>query len=57
MDLQKLVETLEDQELKENVEMVRNLQQMIIQIAVSQAGTVATAGLLSVLFLDAYKHV
>lgn len=40
MDLQKLVETLEDQELKENVEMIRNLQQVITQLSVSQVGTV-----------------
>lgn len=40
MDLQKLVETLEDQELKENVEIIRNLQQVITQLSVSQVGVV-----------------
>lgn len=33
VDLQKLVETLEDQELKENVEIIRNLQQVITQLS------------------------
>ncbi|KAM6143493.1 chromosome-associated kinesin KIF4A [Erethizon dorsatum] len=33
LDLQKLVETLQDQELKENVEIIRNLQQVIIQLS------------------------
>ncbi|XP_007955975.1 chromosome-associated kinesin KIF4A [Orycteropus afer afer] len=33
LDLQKIVETLEDQELKENVEIIRNLQQMITQLS------------------------
>ncbi|XP_069468552.1 chromosome-associated kinesin KIF4A isoform X2 [Ambystoma mexicanum] len=32
LDLQKLVETLEDQELKENVEVIRSLQQVIAQL-------------------------
>ncbi|KFO29757.1 chromosome-associated kinesin KIF4A [Fukomys damarensis] len=32
LDLQKLAEKLEDQELKENVEVIHNLQQMIIQL-------------------------
>ncbi|XP_075813206.1 chromosome-associated kinesin KIF4A isoform X2 [Microtus pennsylvanicus] len=32
VDLQKLVETLEDQELKENIEIIRNLQQAITQL-------------------------
>nr|XP_033800607.1 chromosome-associated kinesin KIF4A isoform X2 [Geotrypetes seraphini]XP_033800608.1 chromosome-associated kinesin KIF4A isoform X2 [Geotrypetes seraphini] len=32
LDLQKLVETLQDQELKENIEVIRNLQQVIIQL-------------------------
>lgn len=40
MDLQKLVETLEDRELKENVETIRNLQQVITQLSVSQVGAV-----------------
>ncbi|CAO2640692.1 Chromosome-associated kinesin KIF4 [Lemmus lemmus] len=33
VDLQKLVETLEDQELKENIEMIGNLQQVITQLS------------------------
>ncbi|XP_060038819.1 chromosome-associated kinesin KIF4A isoform X2 [Erinaceus europaeus] len=33
VDLHKLVETLEDQELKENVETIRNLQQVITQLS------------------------
>uniref|UniRef100_A0A8D0L229 Kinesin family member 4A n=1 Tax=Sphenodon punctatus TaxID=8508 RepID=A0A8D0L229_SPHPU len=33
LDLQKLVESLEDQELKENVEVICNLQQVIVQFA------------------------
>uniref|UniRef100_A0A8C9VBB8 Kinesin family member 4 n=1 Tax=Scleropages formosus TaxID=113540 RepID=A0A8C9VBB8_SCLFO len=34
VDLQRLVESLEDQELKENVEVIRNLQQVIVQLQV-----------------------
>uniref|UniRef100_A0A671MZ46 Kinesin-like protein n=1 Tax=Sinocyclocheilus anshuiensis TaxID=1608454 RepID=A0A671MZ46_9TELE len=34
VDLQKLVETLEDQELKENIEVIRNLQQLILELQV-----------------------
>ncbi|XP_006896025.1 PREDICTED: chromosome-associated kinesin KIF4A-like [Elephantulus edwardii] len=33
LDLQKIVETLEDQELKANLEIVHNLQQVIIQLS------------------------
>ncbi|XP_049997220.1 chromosome-associated kinesin KIF4-like [Alexandromys fortis] len=33
VDLQKLVETLEDQELKENIEIIGNLQQVIAQLS------------------------
>ncbi|XP_019503508.1 PREDICTED: chromosome-associated kinesin KIF4A [Hipposideros armiger] len=43
VDLQKLVETLEDQELKENVEVVRNLQQVITQISDETVAYMATA--------------
>ncbi|XP_016432019.1 chromosome-associated kinesin KIF4-like [Sinocyclocheilus rhinocerous] len=32
VDLQKMVETLEDQELKENIEVIRNLQQLILEL-------------------------
>uniref|UniRef100_A0A8B9L7S2 Chromosome-associated kinesin KIF4 n=1 Tax=Astyanax mexicanus TaxID=7994 RepID=A0A8B9L7S2_ASTMX len=34
LDLQKVVETLEDQELKENVEVIRNLQHIILELQV-----------------------
>lgn len=34
LDLQKLLETLEDTELKEHVELFRDLQQMIAQLLV-----------------------
>uniref|UniRef100_A0A8B9L8I6 Kinesin-like protein n=1 Tax=Astyanax mexicanus TaxID=7994 RepID=A0A8B9L8I6_ASTMX len=34
VDLQKVVETLEDQELKENVEVIRNLQHIILELQV-----------------------
>ncbi|XP_030649696.1 kinesin family member 4 isoform X2 [Chanos chanos] len=42
VDLQKMVETLEDQELKENVEVVRNLQQLILELQNESAGIAAT---------------
>uniref|UniRef100_A0A8C9TS50 Kinesin family member 4 n=1 Tax=Scleropages formosus TaxID=113540 RepID=A0A8C9TS50_SCLFO len=38
VDLQRLVESLEDQELKENVEVIRNLQQVIVQLQEESAG-------------------
>lgn len=34
VDLQKVVETLEDQELKENIEVIRNLQHVILELQV-----------------------
>lgn len=34
LDLQKLLETVEDEELKENVEVIRNLQQVLAQFQV-----------------------
>ncbi|NXF80256.1 KIF4 protein, partial [Sclerurus mexicanus] len=40
LDLQKLVETVEDEELKENVEVIRNLQQVLAEF---QSETAATA--------------
>ncbi|CAK6446558.1 unnamed protein product [Pipistrellus nathusii] len=43
MDLQKLVGTSENQELKENLEMIRNLQQLIIQIPDDTVPCMATA--------------
>uniref|UniRef100_A0A452SZL4 Kinesin family member 4A n=2 Tax=Ursus TaxID=9639 RepID=A0A452SZL4_URSMA len=43
VDLQKLVETLEDQELKENVEIIRNLQQVITQLSDDTAACMAAA--------------
>uniref|UniRef100_A0A671N1N5 Kinesin-like protein n=1 Tax=Sinocyclocheilus anshuiensis TaxID=1608454 RepID=A0A671N1N5_9TELE len=42
VDLQKLVETLEDQELKENIEVIRNLQQLILELQNESAGIAAT---------------
>ncbi|XP_066106128.1 chromosome-associated kinesin KIF4A isoform X1 [Saccopteryx bilineata] len=43
VDLQKLVATLEDKELKENVEMILNLQQLITQISDETVACTATA--------------
>ncbi|XP_067404450.1 chromosome-associated kinesin KIF4A [Emydura macquarii macquarii] len=43
LDLQKLVETLEDQELKENIEVIRNLQQVIVQLQNESAACVAAS--------------
>ncbi|XP_073920576.1 chromosome-associated kinesin KIF4A isoform X2 [Castor canadensis] len=43
VDLQKLVETLEDQELRENVEIIRNLQQVITQLSDETAACMAAA--------------
>ncbi len=34
VDLEKVLETLEDQELKENVEVMRNLQDVILELKV-----------------------
>uniref|UniRef100_A0A3B1J8M2 Kinesin family member 4 n=1 Tax=Astyanax mexicanus TaxID=7994 RepID=A0A3B1J8M2_ASTMX len=42
VDLQKVVETLEDQELKENVEVIRNLQHIILELQNEGAGIAAT---------------
>ncbi|XP_028824462.1 kinesin family member 4 [Denticeps clupeoides] len=42
VDLQQLVETLEDQELKENVEVIRSLQQLITQLQDESAGIAAS---------------
>nr|XP_044996614.1 chromosome-associated kinesin KIF4A isoform X2 [Jaculus jaculus] len=43
LDLQRLVETLEDQELKENVEIIRNLQQVITQLSDETVACMAAA--------------
>ncbi|XP_011847405.1 PREDICTED: chromosome-associated kinesin KIF4A isoform X1 [Mandrillus leucophaeus] len=43
LDLQKLVETLEDQELKENVEIICNLQQLITQLSDETVACMAAA--------------
>uniref|UniRef100_A0A8C3KZ74 Kinesin family member 4A n=1 Tax=Chrysolophus pictus TaxID=9089 RepID=A0A8C3KZ74_CHRPC len=40
LDLQKLVETVEDEELKENVEVIRNLQQVLAQFQEGETGQV-----------------
>lgn len=42
VDLQRLVETLEDQELRENVEVIQNLQQIILELQRESAGIAAT---------------
>ncbi|NXL34553.1 KIF4 protein, partial [Glaucidium brasilianum] len=43
LDLQKLVETVEDEELKENVEVIRNLQQVLAQLQSENAATLEAA--------------
>ncbi|XP_012498395.1 PREDICTED: chromosome-associated kinesin KIF4A [Propithecus coquereli] len=43
LDLQKLVETLEDQELKENVEIICSLQQLITQLSDETVACMAAA--------------
>ncbi|XP_005376935.1 PREDICTED: chromosome-associated kinesin KIF4A-like [Chinchilla lanigera] len=43
LDLQKLVENAEDQELKESVEVICNLQQMILQLLPETVPCIATA--------------
>ncbi|XP_012368603.1 chromosome-associated kinesin KIF4A-like [Octodon degus] len=42
LDLQKLVKNLKDQELKENVDIIHNLQQMIIQLSHETVPCIAT---------------
>ncbi|XP_056395573.1 chromosome-associated kinesin KIF4A [Hyla sarda] len=42
VDLQKIVEMLEDQELKENVEVIRNLQQVIVHLQDESSGIAAS---------------
>lgn len=44
VDLQKMVETLEDQELKENMEVIRNLQQLILELQVRVWSLLKNAG-------------
>lgn len=39
VDLQKLLATLEDQELKENVEVMKNLQEVILELKVHKCLT------------------
>ncbi|NXD11940.1 KIF4 protein, partial [Nothocercus nigrocapillus] len=43
LDLQKLVETVEDQELKENVEVIRNLQEVLVQLQSESAAMMEAA--------------
>ncbi|XP_071614186.1 chromosome-associated kinesin KIF4A isoform X1 [Heliangelus exortis] len=43
LDLQKLAETLDDEELKENVEVIRSLQQMLVQFQSENAATMDAA--------------
>lgn len=40
IDLEKVLATLEDQELKENVEVMRNLQEIILELKVSSYITI-----------------
>ncbi|XP_063793175.1 chromosome-associated kinesin KIF4A [Pseudophryne corroboree] len=42
VDLQQVVETLEDQELKENLEVIRNLQQVIVHLQDESSGIAAS---------------
>ncbi|XP_042604201.1 kinesin family member 4 isoform X1 [Cyprinus carpio] len=42
VDLQKMVETLEDQELRENMEVIQSLQQLILELQNESAGIAAT---------------
>uniref|UniRef100_A0A8C7N6Y5 Kinesin family member 4 n=1 Tax=Oncorhynchus kisutch TaxID=8019 RepID=A0A8C7N6Y5_ONCKI len=42
VNLQRVMETLEDQELKENVEVIQNLQHVILQLQDESAGLAAT---------------
>ncbi|XP_068813105.1 chromosome-associated kinesin KIF4A isoform X2 [Struthio camelus] len=43
LDLQKLEEIVEDRELKENVEVIRNLQQVLVQLQSESAATMEAA--------------
>uniref|UniRef100_A0A8C3Y498 Kinesin family member 4A n=1 Tax=Catharus ustulatus TaxID=91951 RepID=A0A8C3Y498_CATUS len=43
LDLQKLVETVEDEELKENVEVIRNLQQVLAELQSENAASTEAA--------------
>ncbi|XP_063277944.1 chromosome-associated kinesin KIF4A [Prinia subflava] len=43
LDLQKLVETVEDEELKENVEVIQNLQQVLAELQSENAATTEAA--------------
>ncbi|KAF4802225.1 Chromosome-associated kinesin KIF4 [Turdus rufiventris] len=47
LDLQKLVETVEDEELKENVEVIRNLQQVLAELQSENAASTEAAAELS----------
>lgn len=40
MDLEKVLQTLEDQELKENVEVMRNLQDIILELKVQKSACI-----------------
>ncbi|KAM9333403.1 kinesin family member 4 [Pholidichthys leucotaenia] len=42
VDLEKVMETLQDQELKENVEVMRNLQELILELKNESAGITAS---------------
>ncbi|XP_051486627.1 chromosome-associated kinesin KIF4A isoform X1 [Apus apus] len=47
LDLQKLVETVEDEELKDNVEVIRDLQQVLAQLQSANAATTDAAAEIS----------
>lgn len=47
VDLQKVMQTLEDQELKENVEVMKNLQELILQLKSESAGISASIDAMS----------
>lgn len=54
MDLQKIVETLEDQELKENIEVIGNLQKLIKELQVIELEFLGFGGE-CILFLIIYS--
>lgn len=48
VDLEKVLETLEDQELKENIEVMRNLQDIILELKNESAGIAASIDAMAV---------
>lgn len=47
VDLEKILETLEDQELKENVEVMKNLQDVILELKVHKSAYIINLQLTS----------